>query len=75
MSHAAEDSTIGKPDFDCLILGGMEKTGLSQILFHDSRAFGFVPLVSTEGWKFSRKPMPIYAQLIAQNEDADLEHK
>jgi hypothetical protein len=75
MSRAAEDSMIGKPGFDCLIHWGMEKTGLSQILFHDSRACGLVPLVNTEEWKFSRKPMPIYAQLKAQNEDAGLEHK
>jgi hypothetical protein len=55
--------------------GEWKKTALSPFLFHDPRALGLVLLVNTGGWKSSPKPKPIYAQLIAQNKDADLKHK
>jgi hypothetical protein len=65
MNHVVEDSIIGKLDFDCpilMVMSGIERTGLSQFLFHYSRTFGLVLLVDTGGWKFSWKAMPVSTQ-------------
>jgi hypothetical protein len=51
---------------------GMEN-GLSQFLFHDSRTFGLVLLVNT-GVEILVEVNARLRAMIAQNEDAELEH-
>jgi hypothetical protein len=74
MNHAAEDSNIGKLDFDCLILvrNGKWTLIISISWFEDFR------IGATCGHWRMEILVKVNARLraiIAQNEDAELEHK
>jgi hypothetical protein len=45
MNHTAEESNIGKLDFDCLILVGKVGNGKWTLTISNSRTFGLVLLV------------------------------
>ena len=77
MNHAAEDSNIGKLDFDCLILVGKVGNGKWALTISISWFEDFWIGATCGHW---RMEILVLANarlraMIAQNEDADLEHK